>query len=194
MARPALFSSEQVLAAALRLIAEDGPAAATIAAIGRATGAPVGSIYHRFPSREALIWELWLQIVADFQEGFVVAADAATTKEDGVHVALYTPRWARRKLPEARVLMLHRREELLNGQAPPESAERLADLDRQLKTTLRRFSRTVLGDGTEASTRRAAFALIDVPLAAVRRPLAAGRAPEPALDALVEDAYRGIMG
>ncbi|MEJ7734392.1 MAG: TetR family transcriptional regulator [Polyangiaceae bacterium] len=47
--RPAKFDREELLDAALALVAEGGPAALTLAALARAAGAPTGSIYHRFP-------------------------------------------------------------------------------------------------------------------------------------------------
>ena len=61
MARPPKFDEEQFLAAAGRLIATHGPARATIGAIGRAVGAPTGSIYHRFDSRDGLLAEVCLR-------------------------------------------------------------------------------------------------------------------------------------
>ena len=57
--------------AAMRLVAEGGPNAATVAGIAGALGAPVGSIYHRFKSRDLLLARLWIRTVKRFQVGFL---------------------------------------------------------------------------------------------------------------------------
>jgi hypothetical protein len=54
------YDTDQIVRAAGRLIASSGPGAATIGAIARAVGAPTGSIYHRFRSRDVLLAEVWL--------------------------------------------------------------------------------------------------------------------------------------
>jgi AcrR family transcriptional regulator len=62
MGRRALYSADQILDAARDLAAQSGPAAVTIAALGSALGgAPSGSLYHRFASRNELLGRLWLR-------------------------------------------------------------------------------------------------------------------------------------
>ena len=58
MGHPA-FDNSDFLDAALALVAENGPSAATVAAISARLKAPTGSFYHRFASRDALLGELW---------------------------------------------------------------------------------------------------------------------------------------
>ena len=55
MARPAQFTSEAFVDAAIALVAEGGAGAATLQAIARRVGGPTGSIYHRFESRAAIL-------------------------------------------------------------------------------------------------------------------------------------------
>ena len=69
MPRPAKFTEDQILDSALRLVAEGGPGAATIAGIAGLLGAPVGSIYHRFRSRDLLLARFWIRTIKDFQKG-----------------------------------------------------------------------------------------------------------------------------
>src|SRR5512138_865868 len=135
MGRPARYRSDEILAAALRLAARD-PASLTVSSIARATGAPVGSIYHRFPSRDALVAQLWLSTVESFQEGFVRALRAG----EGLSAALHTPRFARGRLDEARLLLLHRREELTSGPWPGAIRARAAALRPALDEALRAFA------------------------------------------------------
>ena len=61
MARPTKFTESQILDAAAAIIAAAGPGAATMSAIGTAIGAPSGSLYHRFRTRDELLGRLWLE-------------------------------------------------------------------------------------------------------------------------------------
>src|SRR6266850_1310087 len=90
MGRPK-YDNGDFLDAALAIAAESGPPAVTVGAITERLGAPVGSFYHRFASRDVLLGELWLRTVLDFQRGIAAALDAG----DGLRAALHTPAWVR---------------------------------------------------------------------------------------------------
>ena len=95
MPRPRKHGDADILSATARLVASQGPAAATMSAVGRATGAPNGSLYHRFGSRDVLLGRLWLE-KADFFHARARAALAATDPhEAALGVALSIPRAAR---------------------------------------------------------------------------------------------------
>ncbi len=190
MGRNARFTDDQILGAALALLAEKGPEGVTMSGISRQTGAPIGSLYHRFPSRDHLMARLWLSIVESFQNGFL----ETLARGDGLSAALYTPRWAREHFREGRVLLLFRREELMTGQWPQEMRERAAALSRELGEGLHAFARKQFGRVTEERLGTVAFALIDVPYAATRRHLERGEIPPAAADRLIEKTYRSIMG
>ena len=98
MGRNAKFDRDGIVAATLALVAEAGPKAATIAAIAGRLGAPVGSIYHRYPSRELLLAELWMSVVEGYQDGFVAALEGDDAVEAAGASALYMPRWVRSQL------------------------------------------------------------------------------------------------
>ncbi len=108
MAHPA-FDHADFLDAALALVAKHGPAAVTVAAITARLRAPTGSFYHRFASRDALLGELWLNTVKDFQQGIAAALDAG----DGLKAALHTPAWVRAHLDEGRLLLLYHRDDFV---------------------------------------------------------------------------------
>src|ERR671936_386712 len=91
MARPARFSDSDLLDAAAEVAAANGPAATTISAIAEAAGAPTGSLYHRFPSRDVLLGTLWLDLVGRFQAGWIEALEQG----DPEAAALHTPAWVR---------------------------------------------------------------------------------------------------
>jgi AcrR family transcriptional regulator len=57
------------------LLLEGGAHGATVEAISRASGAPTGSIYHRFGSRDELVTRLWMRAVRRSQAAFLEALD-----------------------------------------------------------------------------------------------------------------------
>src|SRR4029453_8384724 len=93
----ALFDAPTFVAAARAIAARHGPAAVTVDSVAARLGAPKGSFYYRFASRDALLGELWLATVLAYQQGFVAAIEAG----DGLAAALHTPAWARRHLDDA---------------------------------------------------------------------------------------------
>jgi len=190
MGRNARFSSDQILAAALDLLAERGPEGVTMSGISRQSGAPIGSLYHRFPSRDLILARLWLDIVESFQGGFIEALSGG----DGLAAALYTPRWAREHFNEGRVLLLLRPEELIAGQWPTEMSERAASLPGELREAVRTFVWQRFGRITDETIATAAFALIHVPYGAVKPYLERGEMPPAVVDRLIEKTYRSIMG
>jgi AcrR family transcriptional regulator len=62
------FEHADFLDAARTLAIEHGPAAVTVGSVTQHLGAPIGSFYHRFASRDVLLAELWLTTVLAFQE------------------------------------------------------------------------------------------------------------------------------
>ncbi|MCA1655082.1 MAG: TetR/AcrR family transcriptional regulator, partial [Pseudonocardiaceae bacterium] len=75
MARTRLHTDERILDAARDLWLADR--AVTTGGISERSGAPVGSLYHRFGSRDALLASLWLRTVRRFQEGLTTAVAGA---------------------------------------------------------------------------------------------------------------------
>lgn len=187
MPRPAKFTEGQILDAALRLVAEGGPGAATIAGIAGLLGAPVGSIYHRFTSRDFLLARLWIRTIKGFQKGFIEALEADDLDEAAFGAALYNVDWTREHLQEARVLLLYRREELAE-RWPEELGEELATINADVEAavmnhTIRRYGKEV----DAAALRRVVFALVDVPYAVGRRHLINGEPPPPLANELVTE-------
>lgn len=192
MARPAKFTEDQLLDAALGLVAAGGPGAATIAAIAAAVNAPVGSLYHRFRSRELLLARLWIRTVRRFQQGFVTALTGEDVDAAAIGAALHAVRWARDHLDEARVLLLHRRQDLA-ARWPEELGDELARLNDGVEAAVREHARRRYGSADEADLQRLAFALADLPYAAMRRYLADGQPPPTSVDELVETTCRCVL-
>jgi len=187
MGRKPYFGRDDFLNAALDIVSETGPGSLTIAALAARTRAPVGSVYHRFASREVLLAELWIRIAESFQRGFMDALS-----RDGLEAALYTSKWVRAHLNEGRVLLLYRREELVSGNWPEDVTEHAANLARELEKGLVSFAKKTFGSANRENVRRAVFALIDVPLAAVKAHLQKGEPPPEFLDELVRTNYVAV--
>ena len=164
-----------------------------MANIAREVGAPTGSIYHRFESRELILARLWIRTVEAAQAGFIGALGHPDVDQAAVDAALHTPRWCRNHLELARVLMLYRREDLVE-RWPTELGEELAVLNRGLEAALRDFTARRFGRRSRAAHRRVTFALLDVPYGAVRRHLLAGQAPPREVDELVRQTCECILG
>jgi AcrR family transcriptional regulator len=185
----AQFDQTDFLVAAGGLIAERGPQAVTVDSVAERIGAPKGSFYYRFASRDALLGELWLKTVLAYQEGFVVAIEAG----DGLRAALHTPAWARQNLDDARLLMLYSRHDFVQGDWPEALRKGVADQAERFEGCLRAFARSAFGRAGRAAMRRATFVLAEVPVAAVKPHLQRRERPPPLVDELISKTYRAVV-
>jgi AcrR family transcriptional regulator len=183
------FADHDFLDAALVLVAEGGPPAATVGAIAERLGAPVGSFYHRFPSRDVLLGELWLRTVLDFQQGITAALDAG----DGLRAALHTPAWARSHLDEARLLLLYHRDDFLQGGWPEALRDGVAAQTRHMETGFVRFARLIFGRAGRDEIRRAQFLIAEMPVGAVRQHLQRREKPPPIVDELIRITHHAVV-
>jgi AcrR family transcriptional regulator len=175
--------------AAVRMVAEKGPGALTVSSLAKGMKAPIGSVYHRFPSRDVLLAETWIRIVESFQREFL-----ETLARDGLQAALHTIQWVREHPREARILLVFRREELVSGPWPEHLKGQVVRLSRELDSGIRSFAKKQFGNAGKETLRRATFSLVDVPLAAVRRHLQDGESPPAVIDEVVRETYLATMG
>jgi AcrR family transcriptional regulator len=188
MRRPS-FDTGSFLTAARSLAYERGPAAVTVDSVIARLNAPKGSFYYRFASRDALLGELWLDIVLSYQQGFVEAIDAG----DGLAAALHTPRWARLHLDDARLLLLFSRHDFVQGDWPAALKRGVADQAQRFEACLRGFAKQAFGRAGPPQFRRAAFVLAEVPIAAVKGHLERREPPPRLVDELITTTYRAIV-
>jgi len=185
----AKFSQDDFLAAALAIVAEQGPSAVTVGSISERLQSPTGSFYHRFVSRDVLLGELWLRTVLEFQQGVRAAIDAG----DGLRAALHTPAWVREHLDKARLLLLYHRDDFVHGEWPEQLREGAAALTQGVQTGSARYARLVFGRAGAEERRLAQFLLSEVPLAAVRQHLLRHEPPPPLVDDLIRLTYRAVV-
>jgi AcrR family transcriptional regulator len=193
MGRNAVYSAEEILDAASAIAARGGAHSVTMTAIASALGAPSGSLYHRFASRDLVMASLWIRTVQRFQVGFLEAfaqSDLSAVVNDAV---LHTIEWSEQHRDEAAVLLLHSQRELMARQ-PEGLGDQLAALNSRVATALRRFTEQHFGETTAETIGRSSLALIELPYAAVRPRIASGESTPSWLRASVLDASRAVLG
>lgn len=193
MPRLPKYDEELILSAAAKLVAVGGPGAATMTAIGTAIGAPNGSIYHRFRSRDELLGRLWLSKARTFQDRWAAALDEPDARAAGLAAALSMPQVVREDLEGARIMLLYRREDFLSDGWPVKMKAEAERLGKQVKETLSELTRRLFGRDTIAARRTTTFATIDIPFSAVRRFVGEGGVPPPQIDALIARAYEAVI-
>src|SRR5215467_81807 len=193
MPRPSRFSEAQILDATAAIVAADGPSAATIGAIGHMLKAPSGSIYYRFASRDVLLGRLWLSKAAFFQGRFAAALADHDPFKAGLAAALSMPRAVREDFAGARIMLLHRRDDFLDGDWPPEMAAEAIRLKHQIDEAMNDIVRRLFGRVGPETFQLAYFAMIDIPFAAVRRHVANNEMPPRSVEDLIARTYTALI-
>ena len=189
MARPRLHDPDSILDAALTVVLDHGAPEATIQAIAAESGAPTGSIYHAFGSREALLARMWVRAARRSQERFLEAAEApAEPRAAALAAAMSVFDFARERPGDARLLASMRREDLVGTAAEPSLVEELRQLNRPLENAIRDLASRLVGRADRGAREAVALATIDLPYGAVRRHLGAGRRPPGSLRTPLERA------
>jgi AcrR family transcriptional regulator len=190
MARPVMYDTDELLDAAVRLAAESGPAALTMSAVAAAVGAPSGSMYHRFAGRSALLAEVWLRAVADFQTGYVDALRTADPLTAAVAAARHVVEWSQAN-PAYTAILSYSAADFGSVDWPDEAMARLEASNRRTIRAIRALARR-LGATTRADVDRVTVVVLDLPYGLVRRHLRSGRIPRHAA-ALAEQCARAIL-
>jgi AcrR family transcriptional regulator len=100
---------DRLLAAALRTLATQSPAAVSLEDIRREAGVSVGALYHHFPDKAALIDALYLELTRRVQQDFLSELRANQSAEDGVKaIVRWYLRWVSANRAAAGVLLGHR--------------------------------------------------------------------------------------
>jgi AcrR family transcriptional regulator len=170
MAPPRKHSTDDILDAARALVLAEGPRAASVAAISQASGAPVGTLYHRFGSRDGLLAAAWFRALERYQ-AIALAAEAAHRDdpvEAGVALAASVLSFAAAEPDDARLLLAVRRADLLDGDDGA-LRERLYRGNEPLREALRRIARARYGRADARAVERVMRAVVDLPAAAIRR-------------------------
>jgi len=185
MGRPPRHAEATILESAKRLSAEVGPQKLTIAAVARGAGAPVGSIYHRYASRDEILAAVWLDLVEAFQAPFLAELEGDDPIAAGLAAVRYSCRWVRRHLRDSRLMLLHRREDFAAERWPLSYRRRADALAAQAVERLRGYALRLLGRGGPTELRIVRFVLVDLPMAALKRDVELGVSPSKHVEALL---------
>jgi AcrR family transcriptional regulator len=168
MAPPRKHETDVILDAARALVLDGGPRAASVAAISEASGAPAGTLYHRFGNRDGILTAAWLRALDRFQ-GRAMAADADTAADTAVAMAVVAVSFARELPDDARLLLTIRPADLLDGEPDETFRQTLAAMNAPLTERLGTLARQLYGRRDRRSVDAVARAVSDLPYAVVRR-------------------------
>lgn len=185
----AQFDNAGFIAAARDIALESGPARVTVGSVTQRLGAPTGSFYYRFRSRDVLLGELWLATALAFQEAFVAAIESG----HGLAAALHTPVWVRAHLDDARLLLLYHRNDFVQGEWPEALKRGVALQAQRVDACYEKFAHDTFGEANPEQLRIAQFVLADVPKAAVIPHLRRREPPPPVVDEMIRLTYRAIV-
>jgi AcrR family transcriptional regulator len=193
MPRPQIHTTDAMLDAARDLLLEDGSGSATIEAIASASGAPTGSIYHRFGSRDELIARLWMRAVYRSQASFLAALERPDAKDAALAAAQSIIDFCEEHPADARLLVSFRREDLIRSAPEGPLADELAELNRPVERAVVDLARRLYGKGSRAALDRTLMAVFDLPYGAVRRYLITGARLPSGLRADVTRAVSAVL-
>lgn len=194
MGRPPAHTVDDFVDAAVRLFAAGGARAVTMTSVAREVGAPSGSVYHRFADRPALLSAVWLRTVLRFQQGYAehLSTDTAAGGVDAAVAASgWVVDWCRDNVAEA--VVLHAGPRAFSPDTWPEAARtELKANDARRDSGMAQVVRTVC-EQTGRRPDEVQLALVDLPLAVVRRYLERGAPPPPEATDLVTRTARLIL-
>jgi len=172
MAPPRKHQTDVILDAARALVLDGGPRAAGVAAIARSSGAPAGTLYHRFGNRDGILAAAWLRALERFQARVMAAGTdtaADTPMEAAVAMAVACIGFTRELPEDARLLLTIRPGDLLDGEPDAAFQQTLAAMNAPLQDRIGSLARQLFGSGNARSVDAVARAVADLPYAVVRR-------------------------
>ena len=174
----------------------DGVRGVTVEGIARATGAPIGSVYHRFRSVDEVIARSWLRAVRRSQGAALAAAEGLGWEnpvESAVTVVLALYDFCVADPPDAVLLASFRQADFTRLRLEPELAEDLARLNEGIEPLVDRLARACYGRADARTRDLVHLVVADLPYGLARRHLESGRRPPPSRRAAVAAAARAIL-
>lgn len=193
MPRPQVHETDTMLDAARDLLLEEGARAATVEAIASASGAPSGSIYHRFRSRDELIARLWIRAVRRSQLAFLVAMEIDDPEEAAVRAAMSILDFSEEHPADAKLLVAYRQQDLVRVIPEGPVHEDLEALNRPVQSAVGDLARRLYGKRTRSAMERVVLVTFDIPYGAARRHLIDGSPFPRGLRKDVERAVRAVL-
>lgn len=174
MAPPRKHDTDRILDAARTLVLRDGPRAASVAAIARESKAPVGTLYHRFGSRDGVLAAAWLRALEAFQRRALAAAADLDPFDAAVAMAASQISFAQQQPDDALLLLSVRRDDLLDADPGDRFRARLDAINGPLDDAIARLTVALSGRSDARARDAIVRAVVDLPNAAIRRHTRAG--------------------
>lgn len=191
MAPPRKHETDAILDATRTLVLAEGARAVSVAAIAKASGAPAGTLYHRFGNRNGVLTAAWLRALERFQSR-ALQARGVDNVDAAVNMAVAAVEFARECPADARLLLTIRPSDLLDGEPDAGFHATLEEMNAPLIERLRELARGIYGDDEARTMDAMARAVVDLPYAVVRRH--AGEAELPTwLEHDLADAVRALL-
>jgi AcrR family transcriptional regulator len=168
MAPPRKHQTDVILDATRALVLAEGPRAASVGAIAKVSGAPAGTLYHRFGNRNGILTAAWLRALERFQAR-ALAANAETVLESAVATAVAAVDFMRELPDDARLLVTLRPSDLLDGEPDAAFRQTLDVMNAPLIERVVTFAREIYGSVDPRCVDAVARAVVDLPGAVVRR-------------------------
>jgi AcrR family transcriptional regulator len=168
MAPPRKHQTDVILDATRALVLAEGPRAASVGAIAKASGAPAGTLYHRFTNRNGILAAAWLRALERVQSR-ALAATADTVLESAVATAVAAIEFMRDLPDDARLLVALRPSDLLDGEPDAVFRQTLDAMNAPLVERVITFAREIYGGADPRCVDAVARAVVDLPGAVVRR-------------------------
>jgi AcrR family transcriptional regulator len=155
-------------------------------------GAPSGSLYYRYRSRDALVGALWLRTVEDFQGGYLEVLSGTGPPPDRARAAArHALDWVTKHPSEARLLLRYRQKDLLKDGTPRWLSRRAAVINRAVTDAFEALARELSEDAPDVD--RVRFACVTIPTAAARDALDEGHGLADAVYEFVDEAVAALL-
>lgn len=173
MAPPRKHETDVILDATRALVLTHGPRAASVAAIAAASGAPAGTLYHRFGNRDGVVIAAWLRALERFQSKALAASlsgsGADVALDAAVAIAVAAIDFARELPDDARLLLTIRPTDLLDGQPDAKFRETVAAMNAPLIERVGQLAEQLYGRADPRTIDAVSRAVVDLPYGVVRR-------------------------
>jgi AcrR family transcriptional regulator len=190
---PELPTEDAIIDAARAVVLERGARGTTIGAIADASGAPTGSIYHRFASVDELLARLWMRAMRRVQDAIIAAGAAGDPDkpvEGALAAALAVYDFCLREREDALLLSSFRRDDFADADLPDDAQRSLDRLNDEIGPFMAGFAER-FGGGT--SLNLVLLAIRDLPYGAALPHLRDRTTPPPVRRQALERAVRAAL-
>jgi AcrR family transcriptional regulator len=194
MPRPERHSVDMLLDVSRDLVLREGARGVTVDRIVTTSGAPKGSVYHRFSTVDDLLATMWLRAVRRSQDGFLQRlTSSGDPVEAAVAAGLAIHDFASEQPADARLLAALRRDDLVGEVTDPALAVGLQEVNDRLHAALTALARRLYGRATGDTVERTTCAVVDLPMGAIRRHLVGGVAVPDSVRSQLSAAIRAAL-